>query len=239
MLRRFLFIVFLFFAGLMALAAWVVQTFGWIGFLAALATFVAGAVVFARLLPRFLVSTFTAPLRRMGEILEGAVVKVNAFQSAEPPAEFESGWEESEGAPSFEQMQMAQSHRAKFDWYTLDVTITPASSVKGEPETLTGKKWQPDALMVVSSDGSKSPLPNFLGGLQNLAAGGMCLLAEKLIWDGLEFVTHDGEEVWGIQRLRLHLGIPQGVTRIAFIYQMFVRFGDIPVPPRSNAVQGG
>ena len=62
---------------------------------------------------------------------------------------------------------------------------------------------------------------------------------EKLIWDGLDWVSHDGEEVWGIQRLRLHLGIPQGVTRIAFVYQMFVRFGDIPVPPRSNAIQGG
>lgn len=239
MIRRFLLIVFLFFAALMALAAWIVQAFGWVGFLAALAVFVAGAVVFARLLPRFLVSTFTAPLRRMGQILDGATVKVNAFHVAEPPASFEGGWEEGDAAPSFEQMQFANAQRDKYDWYSLDVTITPVSSLKGEPETLTGKKWQPDALMVVAGDDSKSPLPNFLGGLPNLAAGGMCLLAEKVIWDGLEFVAHDGDEVWGIQRLRLHLGIPQGVTRIAFIYQMFVRFGDIPVPPRSNAVQGG
>jgi hypothetical protein len=81
--------------------------------------------------------------------------------------------------------------------------------------------------------------PSFLGGFPHFATGGMCVVAEKLIWDGLEFVAHDGEEVWGIQRLRLHLGIPQGVTRIAFVYQMFVRFGDIAVPPRSNALRDG
>jgi hypothetical protein len=71
-------------------------------------------------------------------------------------------------------------------------------------------------------------------GLANLASGPMCLIAERLIWDGLEFVAHDSEEIWGIQRLRLHVGVPEGIQRIAFVYQMFARFGEIPVPPHNS-----
>ncbi len=238
MIPRLLLVLFLVFAGLMALAAFVVQAFGWIGLLAVLGSAAVGGYVFARFLPRFLMAAFTAPLRRMGQVLAGATVKVNAFLTAEPPAQFENLWNE-EGELPFEQNPYGANFRDRYQWYTLDVTITPASSMQGEPETLTGKKWQPDALLVVPADEAGSSGPNFLGGLPHLATQGMCLVAEKLIWDGLEFVAHDGEEVWGIQRLRLHLGIPKDVTRIAFVYQMFVRFGDIPVPPRSNALQGG
>jgi hypothetical protein len=120
------------------------------------------------------------------------------------------------------------------DWFSLDVTITPPSSLSADPEKLTGKKWQPDALLIVSADQGNSPLPDFMGGLSNLAGGGICPVVEKLLWDGLEFVPHDGEEVWGIQRMRLHLGIPESVKRIAFVYQMFARFGNIPVPARDR-----
>lgn len=233
-MSRLLIVLFVLFAGLMALAAFVVQTFGWLGFAAVLASAAVGGYVFARFLPRFLMSAFTAPWRRMGQILAGATVKVNAFLSAEPPSEFEPSWEDEQEGPQYGQVPYGAIQRGKYDWYTLDVTITPASSVEGEPETLTGKKWQPDALMIVPADDSSPSVPGVLGSLPQLTAAGMCLVAEKLLWDGLDFVAHDGDEVWGIQRLRLHLGIPQGVTRIAFVYQMFVRFGDIPVPVRRN-----
>ena len=61
------------------------------------------------------------------------------------------------------------------DWFTLDVTITPPSSLSADPEKLTGKKWQPDALIIVSADRDNSPLPDFMGGLANLAGGGISI----------------------------------------------------------------
>src|SRR3954447_18611720 len=102
-----LLVLFLFFTGLMVLAAFVVQTFGWLGFFAVLGGAAVGGYVLARYLPRFLMAGLTAPLRRMGQILDGATVKVNAFVPAETPAQFEHAWEEAEGPMSFEQMQQA------------------------------------------------------------------------------------------------------------------------------------
>jgi hypothetical protein len=228
--------VFLALATLMCAAAFVVQQFGWPGLLGVMVAFATFAYVLAHFLPRMLFASLTQPLRRRGQILEGSTVRVNAFVPAEAPDAFdESSYDEGDFPSSIHEFQKARGRMMQaVDWFTLDVTITPPSSLGADPENLTGKKWQPDALIIVSADRDNSPLPDFMGGLANLAGGGICVVVEKLLWDGLEFVPHDGEEVWGIQRMRLHLGIPESVQRIAFVYQMFARFGNIPVPSRDR-----
>src|SRR5262249_17229690 len=161
-----LLVFFLILAALMCAAAFIVQQFGWFGFAGVIVAFATFAYVLAHFLPRIMFASLTQPLRSRGKVLDGATVRVNAFLPAEAPDSLdESSYEESDFPSSIHEFQKARGRMMQaVDWFTLDVTITPPSSLHAEPEKLTGNKWQPDSLLVVSADRGNSPLPDFMGG---------------------------------------------------------------------------
>lgn len=239
-MQRLLFCLFLFFAALMALAAYVVQTFGWPGLLGMLATGAVFGYVVSKLLPRMLFASLTAPMRAASEILEGATVRVHGFTTADAPVGFDPheqiGYDPSGGDDEHDEYDDGPGYPQTLDWYHLDVTITPKSSLTEEPERLSHRKWQLDQIVLVNADPDSRPASPIPIGLGTVAAGLMPagVIAEKEVWSGFEFANFDGEPVWGIQRCRFLVGIPKNVRRIAFVYNLFARFGDIPVPTQGR-----
>jgi hypothetical protein len=154
-----------------------------------------------------------------GSALKGAEAKVHAVTGVAAPGgpspydiqeDDEEFCEEIDGQPWDED-------GARF--YSIDVTITPADAATA---------WDPTGLAVVPADfepDDPTDVCEQLGGLHS---------AE--VWTGEKFVPLPEGEVHGPKRLRLLLGIPEGVRAVKFA-SLVTYFGHIdlsaPLPAKA------
>ncbi len=147
------------------------------------------------LFKRFFMGAFGAK----GKVLAGADVTVHQIRPANPPTV-----EEEEEEEEFD--------RSQFDWYYLDVTITPGPS--------SGKftHWEPGEMCLVGLDAKPEELEDEE---HEVALISGC----KVFTDG-EFREYEGEKYPGPQRVEYHVGVKPGVGPLQFRYY-FELFGRV------------
>jgi hypothetical protein len=156
-----------------------------------------------------------------GSALKGAEAKVHAVAAVPAPgtpspydiAEDDEHFDpEADGQPWGED----DGH-----YYSIDVTITPA-----DPATA----WDPTGLAVVPADFEPEDPTDVCGQMGGLHS------AE--VWTGEKFVPLPEGEVRGPKRLRLLIGVPEGVRAVKFA-NLVTYFGhvDLPAPLPAKAAK--
>jgi len=153
-----------------------------------------------------------------GSALKGAEAKVHAVTAVAAPGtpspydiqeDDEAYCPEADGQP----WDDSDGH-----YYAIDVTITPADA---------NTAWDPTGLAVVPADfepDDPTDVSEQMGGLHS---------AE--VWTGEKFVPLPEGEVRGPKRLRLLMGVPEGVRAVKFA-SLVTYFGRVDLPaPRPKA----
>jgi hypothetical protein len=143
---------------------------------------------------------FTALFKLKGSVLRNARVTVHSVEPALPPPSQRGPADGKEGPP------------VTRGCYRLDVTVKPTRWGIGF------KRWQPGELV-----------------LTDPAAGWMdvddsCTILSLEVVNARHFGARDDPSYVGAQRLRLLVGVREGVDRLTFRYYT-EKFGDIVLPP--------
>jgi hypothetical protein len=156
-----------------------------------------------------------------GSALKGAEARVHAVSAVPAPA----------GASPYDIKEDDEEFDPELDgqpweedgghFYSIDVTVTPA-----DPATA----WDPTGLAVVPADfepEDPTDVSERMGGLHSAEA-----------WIGEKFVPLPEGEVRGPKRLRLLMGIPEGVRAVKFA-NLVTYFGhvDLPAPLPAKAAK--
>jgi hypothetical protein len=187
---------------LTASAVWAVRTLPWWALLGLFAALVVfGKFAIKQLLKQLLLT----PFKMKGAVLHEATAEIHSVVPAEAPTKIDTASEPEQPA-------------APRRYFTLDVTIRPKDS--------TGKftHWEPGELRLT--------LPEFhisMGdepGIEDDA----CEISElKHEEDGV-FKADEGFKFSGAKRLKMTLGVREGVSRLKFNYY-FEEFGEVALAP--------
>ena len=170
---------------------------------------IAGAAVLVLFVLVFRLLIWSGPrekqLRKTSAVLENASVFVHSIRPAEPP---DTAFDDEEAA--------------KRRYYSVDVTITPATAAVPGAGPGGPSRWNPLALDTTDPDSDPHALEE------------PCELFGVEVWRGGQFVTQydilDQEpEAEGAQRVRLRVGALPGARRFVFVYYL-QEFGEVRLP---------
>lgn len=239
---------------LMAVAAVVVQEYGWTGFLVVILSLAALGYLARQALPRLLGYLVLRPLRRMGAALQGARITVHAVTPCEPPEEYadtdedesppaiadhrDPDDEDDEGAEEEFGEDEEEEDDGPFDWYRIELTVTPKDAGSSEGRMVTRRAWNPG---LVGATGPRPPLTSanpFRGWPPpDQFPGGVVCHFDAEVWDGKEYQP-GAEQVFGEQRLRLRVGVARSVSEVTVTYAHFVDVGRVPIPRLNISPEG-
>src|SRR5262245_39703934 len=155
------------------------------------------------------------PFRMKGAVLKGASIQIHSIRPAEPPAKREPRIEQSEDgdhADDVDQEAFKEEDKTPRRYYSLDVTITP------KPPTGKFQLWEPTELLLVDPS-----VANDIESDQD-----HCVISKFELEDDGQF-TDAFEKYDGPRRLRLLLGVKEGVRELRFRYY-FEPFGNVTIP---------
>jgi hypothetical protein len=186
--------------GLVAGATWAVRNLPW---WALIALFVALIVIGKFAIKKLLLQLFLVPFKMKGAVLHGATAQVHSVVRADAPTRTEGDGE----AP-------AVARR----YFTLDVTIRPKDSA--------GKfsHWEPGELRLTRPEHHVST------GEERSPEDDSCEVSELQYEEDGMFKADEGFKFEGPKRLKMTLGVLEGVSRLKFDYY-FEEFGEVALPP--------
>jgi hypothetical protein len=194
-------VFFLIMLGLMAGMMWAVRTLPWW----ALIALFAGLLVVAKFaIKRLLNQLFLVPFKMKGAVLQAATVEIHSVRPADAPTKID-------GSPEPEAIVPRR-------YFTLEVTI--------RPKDVTGKfaHWEPGELRLTQPEHHVST------GDDPSMEDDSCEISELQYEDGGAFNADEGFKFVGPKRLRMTLGVREGVSRLKFEYY-FEEFGEVALPP--------
>ncbi len=147
----------------------------------------------------------------LGDVLKDAEVEVHSVVQSTPPPE-EPEWEIDDPDPTPER-------EGPLQWYLVELTIRPAQTA-GRDVT-----WEPVGLVVAGPDSQSGA-----AGAAADAERDRGEIYEVQIWGGQEWKDAYTAECAGTQRLRLQLGVPNGVDTVRLRYHFEV-FGEVRLSP--------
>lgn len=156
----------------------------------------------------------TLPFKAKGQVLSGAAVQVHEIRRAKPPVRKASN--ETDNDP--EAAELLREERAddqRFNWYILDLTITPKQKQKQEGFLF----WEPGELLFVGMDAQPASIEDDLDSKLN---------DYRILTDGKFQVDEQGKHQ-GAQRIKFHVGLPPAMQQIQLRYY-FELFGQIRLP---------
>ena len=242
------------FVALMAVAALVVQEYGWPGFLAFLVGLVVLGYVLRLGLPPLFMYLITRPMRQMGAALRGARIVVHAVTPCDPPPE-----EEWEGDPSDDDDDDYRGRRltdrrrrddedeadddedeededegdegetGPLDWYQIELTVEPPDGGSIEGRIVTRHAWSPQLIGAAGPRPPGRPGNRFRGWPPGDEFDGAVQHAEIELWTGSDYEPPD-DQVYGRQRLRLRVGVTREVRTVTITYAHFTDIGEVRLP---------
>jgi hypothetical protein len=162
--------------------------------------------------------------RSIGAVLRDATVTVHSITAAPEPDR--SVWVQDEDDEAFEaDLAAADLPEGNYDWYYLDLTITP----KANSETGSDQGWEPSALQLARADRK----------LDALDLDVDCLVAQVEGWQGGQFgpCQEQNETVHGARRLRLHAGFTAGMDHVQLVY-LGHALGELHLPAVKRSTMG-
>lgn len=236
---------------LMAVAAVVVQEYGWTGFLIVILSLVALGYLARLALPRLIRYLFNRSLRQMGAPLLGARITVHAVTPCEPPPpdEYEDAPEaiadrqdpededDEEEFVEDDEDDQDDEDEGPYDWYRIELTVTPKDAGSSEGRMVTRRAWSPGMIEAV---GPRPPLGSadpFRGWPPPDQFPGSVRTAEVEAWDGQAY-RPETEQLFGERRLRLWVGVSRSVSEVTITYAHFVDVGRVPIPRLNISPEG-
>jgi hypothetical protein len=143
---------------------------------------------------------FTALFKLKGSVLRKARVTVHAVEPTLPPPGSREPVNGEETAPMVR------------NYFRLDVTVKPTRWGIGF------KRWQPGELVLTDPSAGWTDVDD------------TCAIVSLEVVNPLDFGARDDPSYVGAQRLRLVVGVREGVERLTFRYYT-EKFGDIVLPP--------
>jgi hypothetical protein len=227
----------------MAVAAVVVQEYGWVGFLILLGILTIIGFVVRKGMRPMLMYMVTRPLRRMGAALRGARIVVHSIEPCDPPPNqhdprddpdaiehgAESEWDQAADDEDVERDEVEAESAGPFDWYQIEFTVVPPGGESSEGRIVTRRGWSPQLIGAVGPRprlGSTSP---FRGWLPPGQFPDTVLSLSAEVWTGSEYET-PVEMVFGEQRLRMRVGVTRTVQSVTITYAQFTDLGVLQLP---------
>ena len=157
---------------------------------------------------------FMIPFKMKGAVLKGAEIQIHSVVPAQAPAKRESTPSDADAQDDNDDEDVSDEEDDKTPrrYYSLDVTITPAPS-QGKFQF-----WEPTELLLVHPSAA-----NDIDTDDN-----SCVISNVEVEEDGEFRS-DGEKYPGPRRLRLLLGVKEGVRELRFRYY-FEAFGNVTLP---------
>lgn len=225
---------------LMALAAVVVQEYGWVGFLALLGVLLLLGYAVRKGTRPLLLYLVTRPVRRWAAALRGARIVVHSIGPCAPPpaAEYDlradpeaigddGEWVEAADSGDVEPEE-DEDAAGPIAWYQIDFTVIPPGGQSSEGRIVTRRGWSPQLVGAVGPrPGSTGPF----GGWPppDPVPGDVPSLGPDA-WTGSDWADPDGT-VFGERRLRLRVGVARNVRAVTITYARFTELGLINLPP--------
>ena len=166
----------------------------------------AGLILVAKFAVKyFLKNLLVMPFKIKGAVLRGATAQVHSIIAVAPPPP-------GEGASD---ANASGETGVACTYYQLDVTITPQDA--------TGKftHWEPGDLTLVRPESGL--------GVDDETNDGSCTVHSLEVEEEGRFKPYEGMKYPGPRRLRMTLGVQEGVTALKFRYY-FEAFGEIRLP---------
>jgi hypothetical protein len=235
MCKYLLLILILVLIALMAVAAVVVQEYGWVGFLILLGVLAVLGYAVRKGTRPLLMYMISRPMRRWGAALRGGRVIVHSVEPCDPPREEEHDIRddpeaiEEETADYDDSEYQDEEPIGPFDLYQIEFTVVPPGGESSEGRIVTRRGWRPQLIGAV---GPRSPLESaspfrgwpppdqFPGHVQSLPAQ---------VWTGAEY-EEAIERVFGEQRLRMRIGVTRTVRSVTITYAQLTDLGVIDLP---------
>jgi hypothetical protein len=194
-------VFFLVVVAVMAGAMWAVRNLPWWALLALLVALIFVAKFAVK---KLLKQLFLMPFKMKGAVLHGATAEIHSVRPADAPTRIDGDSESKEAAPR--------------RYFTLEVTVQPKES--------TGKfsHWEPGELRLTRPEHHVST------GEEASAEDDSCEISELQYEEDGAFKADEGFKFAGPKRLKMTIGVRQGVSRLKFDYY-FEEFGDVALPP--------
>jgi hypothetical protein len=152
--------------------------------------------------------------RALGKALNGATVTVHAITAVPEPDR--SVWIKDAEDEEFEaDLEASGMPEGKYDWYHIDVTITP----KSPDANVEAVAWEPGMVHFCKADRK----------LEALEIDVHCLIAQVEWWQGGKFEECDSGMAYGTKRLRFYAGFEPGTDQVKLHYLGHI-FGDLRLP---------
>jgi len=167
------------------------------------------AVKFA--LKHLLKKLVVLPFKMKGAVLQNASAQIHSITAVSPPDPGSRGEDAGETDDVIEPEEAAGPR----SFYELDVTIIPRET--------TGKftLWEPGDLTLMRPESGI--------GVDDETDDGACTIRDLHVEEEGQFKPYEGMKYPGAQRLRMTLGVQEGVTALKFRYY-FEAFGEVPLP---------
>ena len=247
MCKYILLILILILIALMAVAAVVVQEYGWVGFAVFLGVLVLFGYVIRKAIPRLFMHMATRPLRRMGAALHGARIVVHSVEPCDPPPseeyypgddpegiedelEPEGEWDQAvNDKDEVNDEEHAEVPAGPFDWYQIEFSVIPPGEESSEGRIVSRPGWRPQMIGAVGPRprlGSTSP---FRGWPSPGQFRDSVLSLPPQVWTGSGYLDLS-ETVFGEQRLRMRVGVTRAVRSVTITYVQFTDLGEVQLP---------
>jgi len=215
-MKLLLMLVLVFVVALMALTVVLFKAMGWLAFLVVPVLLVVGLIALKSLLMKKIEGAFKAPFAAKGAVLKDAAVEVHSVLPASRPSRTYVQQYDPEGDDEVDvndiEIEEDEEDSEKYArYFTIDATITPQD---GDGPF---QSWEPLELLLV-------PAGTVAGEPEDDDEIGTVLEAE--IWDEGRWVEDDGLKVPGTRRLRMLVGVNDGVQACRFRYYFEV-FGHV------------
>lgn len=202
-IKFLLLVVAVFLVGLMLLTVALYSAFGWVGFLIMLGVALGGIFVIKSLAGKLIYKALSTSFATKGDVLKNAGAEVHSVETAPPPARSYDEDEENE-------YEEYSRH------YYVDVTISPQPPTPESEFTA----WDPAEIFLVRTNTPSGPLR------EDYQVGSVLEVHQ---WRNGEWVQGEDVKIPGPQRLKLLVGVQDGVNECRFRYYFEV-FGRVNFP---------
>jgi len=243
---------------LMAVAALIVQEFGWTGFFVVAGVVAVLLYVAKKSLPRLFMSLVTRPLRRMGAALRGSRIDVHSVTPCEPPPaeeydqEYDGAEHDDDGPPAIADRRRTSDRTyaadddddgiddeepdadeepvvGPLDWYHVEFTLVPPDAGPSEGRIVHRRSWSPQMLGALGAQPDQRNRHPYLSWPPDFENLAAVNVAEIEVWNGTDYEITDAE-LYGEQRLRLRVGVARNVAAIVITYAHFTELGEVRIP---------
>jgi hypothetical protein len=168
-----------------------------------------GLIVVAKFVAKYLLKKLIVlPFKAKGAVLRGATAQVHSITAIAPPAPDQAAGD----ADDLAEPDKAAVPRS---YYQFDVTITPQDA------TGNFTHWEPGELRLMRPESGV--------GVDDETDDGSCTVRSLEIQEEAGFKPYEGMKYPGPQRLRMTVGVQEGVTALKFRYY-FEAFGEVRLP---------